>query len=103
LIRTVHVYIRLRDAGNQWLGNKLQPNNRTYTPKIMAQDSPPPIKKKFISREDIATVFHHGARALTRNGAVIWPGGSTPATVRVGQGIIKDRIADHRNNPEVQA
>jgi hypothetical protein len=34
---------------------------------------------------------------------IIWHGGSAPATVRVGQGIIKDRIAAHRNDPDVQA
>ena len=34
---------------------------------------------------------------------VIWHGGSTPATVRVGQGFIKDRIAVHRKDPAVQA
>ena len=34
---------------------------------------------------------------------VIWHGGANPATVRVGQGIIRDRITDHRNNPEIQA
>jgi hypothetical protein len=34
---------------------------------------------------------------------VIWHGGSNPATVRVGQGIIRDRLMTHRNDPEVQA
>lgn len=34
---------------------------------------------------------------------IIWHGGNNPATVRVGQGIIKDRIAEHRNDPQVQA
>ena len=40
------------------------------TPKIAAQVPPPPIKKKFVTREDIAAIFHHGSRPLTRNGAV---------------------------------
>jgi hypothetical protein len=91
--------------------------------KIASKIPPlPPIKKKFITREDLATVFQRGGRGLTRKSAVaalkalgfgktaayealsaIWHGGSTPATVRVGQGIIKDRIATHRNDPEVQA
>jgi hypothetical protein len=31
---------------------------------------PPPIKKKFITREDVANVFQRGARALTRTAAV---------------------------------
>jgi hypothetical protein len=40
-------------------------------PKIVTQaPPPPPIKKKFVTREDMATVFHHGARALTRPAAV---------------------------------
>ena len=40
-------------------------------PKIVTQISPlPPIKKKFITREDLATVFQRGARALTRKVAV---------------------------------
>lgn len=34
---------------------------------------------------------------------VIWHGGNTPRTVRVGQGYIKDRIAAHRLDSEVQA
>ncbi len=34
---------------------------------------------------------------------IIWHGGATPATVRVGQGAIKDRLSAHRNDPEVQA
>jgi hypothetical protein len=38
--------------------------------KIAAQIPPPPIKKKFVTREDLATVFHHGARGLTRTAAV---------------------------------
>ena len=33
---------------------------------------------------------------------VIWHGGNNPKTVRVGQGFIKDRIAAHRLDPEVQ-
>jgi hypothetical protein len=31
---------------------------------------PPPIKKKFVTREDLATIFQRGARALTRTAAV---------------------------------
>ena len=31
---------------------------------------------------------------------IIWSG---QTVVRVGSGIIKDRIADHRNNPEITA
>lgn len=34
---------------------------------------------------------------------VIWHGGSNAATVRVGQGIIKDRLAAHRADPAIQA
>jgi hypothetical protein len=34
---------------------------------------------------------------------VIWHGGSKARTVRVGQGIIRDRLQAHRNDPEVQA
>jgi hypothetical protein len=40
-------------------------------PKITSQALPlPPIKKKFVTRNDLATVFHHGARALTRTAVV---------------------------------
>jgi hypothetical protein len=38
--------------------------------KIVTQAPPPPIKTKFITREDMATVFQRGARTLTRSGAV---------------------------------
>lgn len=34
---------------------------------------------------------------------VIWYGGQNPATVRVGQGVIRDRLQAHRNDPEVQS
>src|ERR1035437_2491035 len=33
---------------------------------------------------------------------IIWHGGSKPATVRVGKGIIKDCLAAHRTDPQVQ-
>ena len=33
---------------------------------------------------------------------IIWHGGSTPATVRVGQGNIRERLAQHRKDSEVQ-
>ena len=32
---------------------------------------------------------------------VIWHGGHSPATVRVGQGIVKDRLAEHRRDPAI--
>jgi hypothetical protein len=38
--------------------------------KIAAQIPPPPIKKKFVTHEDLATVFDRGARGLTRPAAV---------------------------------
>ena len=38
--------------------------------KSVVQTPPPPIKKKFVTREDLATVFQRGARALTRTAAV---------------------------------
>jgi len=34
---------------------------------------------------------------------IIWHGGDNAATVRVGQGVIRDRLAAHRNDPEIQA
>jgi hypothetical protein len=34
---------------------------------------------------------------------VIWHGGAAPATVRVGQGVIRDRLAEHRTDGQVQA
>ena len=40
------------------------------SPKIAAQTPTPPIKKKFVTREDLATIFDHGNRALTRPAAV---------------------------------
>jgi len=33
---------------------------------------------------------------------IIWHGGQDAATVRVGQGFIRDRIADHRDDQQVQ-
>ncbi|MDD5326821.1 MAG: hypothetical protein PHY02_03290 [Phycisphaerae bacterium] len=33
---------------------------------------------------------------------VIWHGGGTPRTVRVGQGNIRDRLTAHRSDPDVQ-
>jgi hypothetical protein len=38
--------------------------------KTVAQTAPPPIKKKFVTRGDLATVFHRGVRPLTRTAAV---------------------------------
>jgi hypothetical protein len=38
--------------------------------KIVLPIPPPPIKNKFITREDMAAAFHHGARTLTRTNAV---------------------------------
>ncbi|SRR5713226_6742181 len=34
---------------------------------------------------------------------VIWHGGEHPATVRVGQGVVRDRLAAHREDRDVQA
>jgi hypothetical protein len=34
---------------------------------------------------------------------VIWHGGQTPKTVRVGQGIIRDRLAAHRTDNQIQS
>lgn len=34
---------------------------------------------------------------------IIWHGGPTPAVVRVGQGDIRQRLTEHRENPKVQA
>jgi hypothetical protein len=34
---------------------------------------------------------------------IIWHGGDSPATVRVGKGVIRDRLAAHRQDPEVQS
>jgi hypothetical protein len=34
---------------------------------------------------------------------VIWHGGYAPRYVRVGQGVIKDRLAEHRENEEILA
>jgi hypothetical protein len=38
--------------------------------KIVVPLPQPPIKNKFVTREDVATAFHHGARVLTRTNAV---------------------------------
>src|ERR1700722_9238164 len=38
--------------------------------KVSAMQIPPPIKKKFVTRNDLATIFQRGARALTRTAAV---------------------------------
>lgn len=34
---------------------------------------------------------------------IIWHGGTNAATVRVGQGFIRDRLAEHRIDKQVQA
>lgn len=34
---------------------------------------------------------------------IIWHGGTEPAVVYVGQGNIKDRLAKHRSDPEIQS
>jgi hypothetical protein len=34
---------------------------------------------------------------------IIWHGGTNPAVVYVGQGYIKDRLAAHRQNSEIQS
>ena len=39
-------------------------------PQKNAAQIPLPIKKKFVTREDLATVFDHGTRPLTRTAAV---------------------------------
>lgn len=33
---------------------------------------------------------------------IIWHGGTTPAVVYVGQGLIKERLAAHRANSDIQ-
>jgi hypothetical protein len=44
----------------------ITPLSVASVPKIPVTQSPPPIKKKFVTREDLAAVFHHGAHPLTR-------------------------------------
>jgi len=39
-------------------------------PQKTAPQLPPPARKKFIAREDLANIFQRGARALTRTAAV---------------------------------
>ena len=34
---------------------------------------------------------------------IIWHGGSNPATVKVGKGIIRERFTAHRTDPQIQA
>jgi hypothetical protein len=34
---------------------------------------------------------------------IIWHGGDNGATVRVGQGIIRDRLKAHRDDPQINA
>jgi len=34
---------------------------------------------------------------------IIWYEGDDPATVRVGQGFIRDRLKAHRNDPQIKA
>ena len=33
---------------------------------------------------------------------IIWHGGTNPSTVRIGQGVIRDRLAVHRTDPDIQ-
>ncbi len=39
--------------------------------KIPATQAPPPIKRKFVTRHDMETIFQRGARGLTRTAAVV--------------------------------
>jgi len=49
----------------------IPPVSVASVPKIPAtQAPPPPIKKKFVRRDDLAAVFQRGARELTRTAAV---------------------------------
>jgi len=32
---------------------------------------------------------------------IIWHAGQNPATVRIGQGVIRDRLSAHRQDPEI--
>lgn len=34
---------------------------------------------------------------------IIWHGGQNPATVRVGQGFVRDRLSSHRQDPAILA
>ncbi len=34
---------------------------------------------------------------------IIWHGGQKPKTVRIGQGVIRDRLRAHRDDSEIQA
>jgi hypothetical protein len=46
----------------------------------IAPQIPPPIKRKIVTREDLATVFQRGARGLTRTAAVTQPVSSKHST-----------------------
>jgi hypothetical protein len=34
---------------------------------------------------------------------IIWHGGERPSAVRIGQGVIRERLRAHRDDPEIQA
>jgi hypothetical protein len=52
---------------------------------------------------NLATVNLSHAHFNDMNGVyVIWHGGTTPATVYVGQGYIRDRLAAHRSDARIQ-
>jgi hypothetical protein len=44
------------------------------------------------------------SRAFDGGGVyIIWHSGANPRTVYVGQGVIRDRLNDHRDDPRIQA
>lgn len=53
---------------------------------------------------DLSTVNLQHAHFQNMKGVyIIWHGGKSPATVRVGQGNIAERLAAHRQDKQVQA
>ncbi len=52
-----------------------------------------------LNKVDLPHVHFNGMEGVY----VIWHGGPTPKVVRVGQGVIRDRLNAHRQDKEIQA
>lgn len=52
-----------------------------------------------LNKVDLAHEHFNGMEGVY----IIWHGGPTPKVVRVGQGVIRDRLTAHRQDEEIQA
>jgi len=66
-------------------------------PRFPQQPQPKPTMWCQLLSLDLRHDLFRGLRGVY----VIWHGGSAARTVRVGQGVIADRLAKHRNDPAI--